>query len=85
MGKSKVMKIGFIGLGIMGKPMSKNLIKAKYDLVVFDTNVEAMKELADLGAIVAHSPKKWLLKWKLLLLCCRIHQMLKMSLWEKMV
>ena len=28
------MKIGFIGLGIMGKPMAKNLIKAGYDLVV---------------------------------------------------
>ena len=27
------MKIGFIGLGIMGKPMSKNLLKAGYDLV----------------------------------------------------
>lgn len=28
------MKIGFIGLGIMGKPMSKNLVKAGYSLVV---------------------------------------------------
>jgi 2-hydroxy-3-oxopropionate reductase len=28
------MKVGFIGLGIMGKPMSKNLIKAGYSLVV---------------------------------------------------
>jgi 2-hydroxy-3-oxopropionate reductase len=30
------MKIGFIGLGIMGKPMAKNLIKAGYELKVFD-------------------------------------------------
>ena len=30
------MKLGFIGLGIMGKPMSKNLLKAGYKLVVFD-------------------------------------------------
>ena len=30
------MKVGFIGLGIMGKPMSKNLLKAGYELVVFD-------------------------------------------------
>ena len=29
-------KIGFIGLGIMGKPMSKNLLKADYQLVVCD-------------------------------------------------
>ena len=31
-------KIGFIGLGIMGKPMSKNLIKAGYELVIMDRN-----------------------------------------------
>ena len=43
-------KIGFIGLGIMGKPMAKNLIKAGYNLVVFDVNGNAIKELADAGA-----------------------------------
>ena len=32
------MKIGFIGIGIMGKPMAKNLMKADYDLVVYDIN-----------------------------------------------
>ena len=32
------MKVGFIGLGIMGKPMSKNLVKAGHDLVVYDFN-----------------------------------------------
>ena len=31
-----MLKVGFIGLGIMGKPMSKNLIKAGYQLVVCD-------------------------------------------------
>ena len=30
------MKIGFIGLGVMGKPMAKNLVKAGYKLVVYD-------------------------------------------------
>ena len=30
------MKIGFIGLGLMGKPMAKNLVKAGYDVVVAD-------------------------------------------------
>ena len=30
------MKVGFIGLGIMGRPMSKNLVKAGHELVVFD-------------------------------------------------
>ncbi|HJA65132.1 MAG TPA: 2-hydroxy-3-oxopropionate reductase [Candidatus Mediterraneibacter cottocaccae] len=47
------MKIGFIGLGIMGKPMSKNLLKAGYELVVCDLNQNAVKELADLGASTA--------------------------------
>ena len=51
------MKIGFIGLGIMGKPMSKNLLKAGCDLVVFDINKEAVAEVASLGASVGSSPK----------------------------
>ena len=44
------MKVGFIGLGIMGKPMSKNLVKAGHELVVFDFNQSAMDELAAVGA-----------------------------------
>jgi 2-hydroxy-3-oxopropionate reductase len=52
-----MMKIGFIGLGIMGKPMSKNLIKAGYQLIVSDFNKEATKELEALGAVVESTPK----------------------------
>jgi 2-hydroxy-3-oxopropionate reductase len=52
------MKTGFIGLGIMGKPMAKNLMKAGYRLVVFDTNAAPMKELAAAGAETATSPKE---------------------------
>lgn len=44
------MKVGFIGLGIMGRPMSKNLLKAGYDLTVLDYNESAVKELVALGA-----------------------------------
>ncbi len=44
------MKLGFIGLGIMGKPMSKNLIKAGHELVVCDFNKAAVSELVALGA-----------------------------------
>ena len=51
-------KIGFIGLGIMGKPMSKNLIKAGYQLIVSDFNKDAVKELESLGAEVANTPKE---------------------------
>lgn len=42
--------IGFIGLGIMGKPMAKNLMKAGYNLVVYDVNEEAVEELVNAGA-----------------------------------
>ncbi|QEW31008.1 2-hydroxy-3-oxopropionate reductase [Erwinia billingiae] len=52
------MKIGFIGLGIMGKPMSKNLVKAGYSLVVRDHNRENEAELVSLGATVAGSAKE---------------------------
>lgn len=48
-------KIGFIGLGIMGKPMSKNLLKAGYDLIVYDINEEAVKEVGECGAKIAGS------------------------------
>ena len=44
------MKIGFVGLGIMGRPMAKNLIKAGYELIVMDLNKEAVEELSGLGA-----------------------------------
>jgi 2-hydroxy-3-oxopropionate reductase len=43
-------KIGFIGLGIMGKPMARNLLKAGYQLIVYDINTDAVKELVKSGA-----------------------------------
>ncbi|MEW8959183.1 MAG: 2-hydroxy-3-oxopropionate reductase [Moorella sp. (in: firmicutes)] len=51
-------KIGFIGLGIMGKPMSKNLIKAGYQLVVYDIVKEAVAEVVAAGAEPAGSPRE---------------------------
>ena len=52
------MKIGFIGLGIMGKPMSKNLLKAGYDVTVNDLNTNSVAEVAALGAKTAGSAKE---------------------------
>lgn len=49
-------KIGFIGLGIMGKPMAKNLMKAGYSLVVIDIVKPAVDELVGAGAEAASSP-----------------------------
>ncbi len=51
------MKIGFIGLGIMGKPMSKNLLKARYDVTVFGRKKSVVEELVAAGAKAAESPK----------------------------
>lgn len=52
------MKIGFIGLGIMGKPMSKNLLKAGYDVTVNDLNKAAVDEVVALGAKSLGSAKE---------------------------
>jgi 2-hydroxy-3-oxopropionate reductase len=49
-------KIGFIGLGIMGRPMAENLIEAGYDLVVYNRTREKAEKLD--GATVAGNPKK---------------------------
>lgn len=51
-------KIGFIGLGIMGKPMAGHLIDAGYELVVHNRNRDAVDELVGRGATEAHSGKE---------------------------
>ncbi len=51
-------KIGFIGLGIMGKPMASHLIDAGYELVVHNRNRDAVDELVGKGAAEAHSGKE---------------------------
>jgi len=49
-------KIGFIGLGAMGRHMAKNLIKAGYPLTVYDLNPQPVEELVSLGAKKGKSP-----------------------------
>ncbi|MGQ9694583.1 MAG: NAD(P)-dependent oxidoreductase [Thermodesulfobacteriota bacterium] len=51
-------KIGFIGLGAMGQPMSKRLLAAGYKLVVYDLRKEAMEVLVQKGAEAANSVKE---------------------------
>jgi 2-hydroxy-3-oxopropionate reductase len=51
-------RIGFIGLGIMGKPMARNLMKAGYSLVVHNRSRAKVDELAKEGATAASSPKE---------------------------
>ena len=50
--------VGFIGLGIMGKPMAKNLMEAGYDLVVHNRSPEKAEELAGEGATAAGTPRE---------------------------
>jgi 2-hydroxy-3-oxopropionate reductase len=60
-------KIGFIGLGIMGKPMSMNLLKAGHSLVVYDINQAAVAEVKQAGAEVGSSPKDVASKAKIII------------------
>ncbi|MDZ4340214.1 MAG: 2-hydroxy-3-oxopropionate reductase [candidate division NC10 bacterium] len=50
-------KIGFIGLGIMGKPMARNLLKAGHAVTVYNRSRPAMEELHRAGAHLGPSPK----------------------------
>jgi 2-hydroxy-3-oxopropionate reductase len=47
------MKVGFIGLGIMGRPMAENLLKAGYELTVYGHHADVNQELEKHGAVVA--------------------------------
>lgn len=61
------MDIGFIGLGIMGKPMAKNLLKAGHSLVVYDILDAPVKELVQAGATAGSSPKDVALRNKVII------------------
>lgn len=51
-------KLGFIGLGAMGQPMSKRLLEAGFQLVVYDLRPEAVQALIQKGAEAASSAKE---------------------------
>lgn len=50
------LKVGYIGLGIMGKSMARNIMKAGYPVVVHNRSRQSVNELVREGAIEAHSP-----------------------------
>lgn len=52
------MNVGLVGLGIMGKPMAKNLLKAGHTLAVYDISREAVAEVCAAGAQAMTSPKE---------------------------
>ena len=51
-------KVGFVGLGIMGMPMARNLLAADYELIVHNRSRAKAEELAEEGATVAGSPRE---------------------------
>jgi 3-hydroxyisobutyrate dehydrogenase len=52
------MKVGFIGLGRMGKPMAVNIFNAGFDLTVFDVRKDPVDELVSLGAKPAQTARQ---------------------------
>ena len=52
------MRIGFIGIGAMGKPMALNLLKAGHELYVFDVVAAAVADMTAQGAKACQSPKE---------------------------
>lgn len=52
------MKVGFIGLGVMGAPMALNILKGGHELTVYDSNPEAVARLTQAGARAAATPKE---------------------------
>ncbi len=55
---SEKMRVGYIGLGLMGKPMARNILKAGFPLVVHNRSREAVEELVAEGARQAFSPRQ---------------------------
>ena len=78
-------RIGFIGLGIMGKPMATNLLTAGYPLVVHDINRTAVNELVEKGAKGANSPTQVAQNCEVVITMLQIRQRLKRWFWEKTV
>lgn len=52
------MKVGFIGLGVMGAPMAANILKGGHSLTVYDLNAAAVAKLVAAGAKAAASPRE---------------------------
>ena len=51
------MKVGFIGVGVMGGPMAANILKKGHQLTVYDLDPAAVQRLTDQGAQAAATPK----------------------------
>ncbi|MCT7654612.1 NAD(P)-binding domain-containing protein [Oceanimonas sp. NS1] len=63
------MKLGFIGIGLMGKPMTERLLAAGFDVTVWNRSADKLAEVATAGAHVAGSIGELTEKVDLVLLC----------------
>ena len=61
--------VGFIGLGVMGKSMARNLIKAGFKVVLYNRSSAAVDELAGIGGIAAASPADLAARAEIICLC----------------
>jgi 2-hydroxy-3-oxopropionate reductase len=68
-GRSKKPVVGFIGLGIMGRPMARNVLAAGFELVVYDLMSEPVNELVNAGATASNSPAEVASSCDVVLLC----------------
>ncbi len=62
------MKVGFLGTGLMGKPMVERLKSLDYEVVAYNRSVEKTKSLAEIGVEISNSPTEVLLKTDCILL-----------------
>ena len=76
-------RIGFVGLGQMGKWMAINLLRAGFDLTVFDIDHQALTLLQTKGAGVADSPAKLSAQTELLILCLPNPEVIDTVIWGK--
>jgi len=65
------MRVGFIGLGNIGKPMARNLIGDEFELCVYDIAEASVLELVDQGARAAHSPAELAQSCEIVCVCVR--------------
>ena len=49
------IKVGFVGLGLMGLPMAKNILKKKYPLIVWNRSTKNYKKIKKLGAKICRN------------------------------
>src|SRR5471032_3032768 len=55
---SEKMKLGFVGVGVMGRPMARRLIEHGHSLVIYDRDEQALAELSAIGAQVVGSARE---------------------------